>query len=158
MIQITELSFLESKKLLYTFQKLEKSYGADWYDCEEEDASYIWIIENIDNPLGFLSYKVFLHPNQRDFIYIVKIYVREAHRGENPILIDNRRVSKILFREINKKDVDLLTLESADEKLDKYYKKLGFQYNADISREIASIIGINEQVMYRAKINRKVQT
>ncbi|MFK5976820.1 MAG: hypothetical protein QM493_09955 [Sulfurovum sp.] len=73
MVEIKEFSLHESQKYLYLSQRLENSYGTDWYDCEE-DAKYIWLIENIENPLGFLSYKVLLLPNKIDFIYIVKIY------------------------------------------------------------------------------------
>ena len=74
MINIQNLDFSNSKPLLDRFQILEKSYGMDWFDCEDENAKYIWVVEDIENPLGFLSYKILPHPNQIDFIYIVKIY------------------------------------------------------------------------------------
>ena len=59
MIDIQNLDFFNSKFLLNKFQALENSYGMDWYDCEDENTEYIWILEGIDNPLGFLSYKIF---------------------------------------------------------------------------------------------------
>ena len=120
MVEVKELSFIESKKYLHLFQKLENSYGADWYDAEDEGSRYIWLIEDINKPLGFLSYKVLVLPNRIDFVYIVKIYVLKSHRGNNPILFEDERVSKILFRQIDKKGVDILTLEYACENLDFY--------------------------------------
>ena len=149
MIEIKELVFEDSKQFLDKFQKLENSYGADWYDCEDKEAKYIWLIKDIENPLGFLSYKILLHPNQKDFIYIVKIYVLEAYRGKIPILIEDERVSEILFRQINKKGVNFLTLESACDKLDNYYESLGFKYNEDISNVFSSIIGTKEKIMVK---------
>ena len=146
MIEIKELNFENSEQLLYKFQRLEKSYEVDWYDCEEEDANYIWVIENIENPLGFLSYKILLHPNQIDFIYIVKIYVLENYRGRNPQLIENERVSEILFRQIDRKGVNILTLESI-EILEIYYKRLGFKKNQEMSTFFAPIIGDNRKIM-----------
>lgn len=124
MVEIKELFYEESRGLLYKFQVSEKAYGTEWY--EDEEATYIWLIEDIKQPLGFLSYKVLIAPNKIDFIYVVKIYVLKSHRGTNPILIDDERVSKILFREIDKKGVNFLTLESACERLDLHYQKFGF--------------------------------
>ena len=147
MIEIKELNFKNSEQLLDRFQRLENSYGADWYDCEEERAKYIWLIEDIENPLGFLSYKVLLHPNKIDFIYIVKIYVLKNYRGKNPKLIEEERVPEILFRQIDKKGVNILTLESACEKLDIHYERFGFEYNEEMSDFFAPIIGTNEQIM-----------
>ena len=158
MIEIKELNFKNSEQFLDRFQRLENSYGADWYDCEEERAKYIWLIEDIDNPLGFLSYKILLHPNQIDFIYIVKIYVLKGYKKykenkeKEPILIEGKRVSEILFEKINKKGVNILTLESIEE-LDTYYEKLGFEYNEEMSNFFAPIIGTKEPIM--SKIIRK---
>jgi len=149
MVEVKELPFIESQKILNHFQLLENSYGIDWYDCEHEDAHYIWLLENIDEPLGFLSYKVLITPNKVDLIYIVKIYVLKSHRGENATLIDDERVSEILFRQIYRKGVNILTLESAHEKLDAYYKKLGFRYNKDMSDYLGLIIGTRGQIMAR---------
>jgi len=150
-VEIRESTFENSRELLAKFQRLENSYGADWYDCEEESAKYIWLIENIENPLGFLSYKVLVLPNQIDFIYIVKIYILKSHRGQNPTRIEEERVSEILFRQIDRKDVNILTLESACEELDVYYQSLGFKYNEEMSEIFAKVIGTREQIMYRAR-------
>lgn len=157
-IGIKELSFVQSAELLTKFQLLENSFGSDWYDCEKEEATYIWLMKDIKNPLGFLSYRVLILPNKIDFIYIVKIYVLEIHRGTNPSLIEGERVSEILFRQIDRKGVNILTLESACKELDIYYESLGFKYNKEISEEFAKIIGTGEEIMYRKKedINMEV--
>jgi len=130
---IKELSYEESKEYLSRFQQEEKSYGADWYDCEDHpNATYIWFlsVESIsEKPLGFLSYKKMILPNKVDFVYIVKIYALHTHRGEHPILFNGKRVSEILFDEIDKKGVNILTLESACEKLDIYYEGLGYIFS-----------------------------
>ena len=149
MIEIQNLDFSNSKFLLNKFQALEESFGVDWYDCEDENAKYIWIIKDIDNPLGFLSYKILLHPNKIDFIYIVKIYVLKYYRGKNPALIEEEKVSEILFRQIDRKEINILTLESSCEKLDNYYEKLGFEYNRDISEIFSPIVGTNEKIMVK---------
>ncbi len=149
MINIQNLDFSNSKPLLDRFQILEKSYGMDWFDCEDENAKYIWVVEDIENPLGFLSYKILPHPNQIDFIYIVKIYVLEDYRGENPRLIEEERVSEILFRQIDRQGINILTLESACERLDTHYEKLGFKYNKDVSEIFSSIIGTSEKIMVK---------
>ena len=49
MIDIQNLDFSNSRSFLKRFQILENSFGMDWYDCEDENAKYIWIIENIEN-------------------------------------------------------------------------------------------------------------
>ena len=149
MIDIQNLDFFNSKFLLNKFQALENSYGMDWYDCEDENTEYIWILEGIDNPLGFLSYKILSHPNQIDFIYIVKIYVLEDYRGKNPRLIEEERVSEILFRQIDRQGINILTLESACERLDTHYEKLGFKYNKDVSEIFSSIIGTTQKILVR---------
>lgn len=149
MIDIQNLDFSNSKPFLDRFQILEKSYGMDWYDCENENAKYIWVVEDIENPLGFLSYKILPHPNQIDFIYIVKIYVLEDYRGENPRLIEEERVSEILFRQIERQGITILTLESACTKLDIHYEKLGFKYYKDVSGVFSSIIGTTQKILVR---------
>ena len=149
MINIQNLDFSNSKPLLDRFQILEKSYGMDWFDCEDENAKYIWVVEDIENPLGFLSYKILPHPNQIDFIYIVKIYVLEDYRGKNPRLIEEERVSEILFRQIDRQGINILTLESACERLDTHYEKLGFKYNKDVSGIFSSIIGTTQKTLVR---------
>ncbi|MGJ0330077.1 GNAT family N-acetyltransferase [Aliarcobacter cryaerophilus] len=149
MIDIQNLDFHNSRFLLNKFQVLEKSFGMDWYDCEDENAKYIWIVEDIENPLGFLSYKIMPHPNKIDFIYIVKIYVLKDYRAENPKLIEEERVSEILFRQIERQGINILTLESACAKLDTHYEKLGFTYNKDLSGIFSSIIGTSEKIMVR---------
>jgi len=147
---IRELSYSDSEVYLAKFQKEEKSYSTDWYNCEDENAQYIWWLE-IEKPLGFLSYKKMILPNKIDFVYIVKIYVLKTYRGENPILVEEKRVSEKLFSELDRKGVNILTLESACENLDIFYKSLGFEYNVDISNQFASVIGTREQIMYRQK-------
>ena len=149
MIDIQNLDFFNSKFLLNKFQALENSYGMDWYDCEDENTEYIWILEGIDNPLGFLSYKILSHPNQIDFIYVVKIYVLEDYRGEDPRLIEEERVSEILCRQIDRQGINILTLESACERLDTHYEKLGFKYNKDVSGIFSSIIGTTQKILVR---------
>ena len=148
-VVIREFTFEDSRKFLNKFQLLENSYSCDWYDCEDENAKYIWLIKDIENPLGFLSYKILLHPNHKDFIYIVKIYVLKDYRGKTPILIDDERVSEILFRQIDMKNITILTLESSCEKLDIYYENLGFRYDPDVSNIFASAIGTNEKIMVK---------
>lgn len=149
MINIQNLDFSNSKPLLDRFQILEKSYGMDWYDYDDENAKYIWVVEDIENPLGYLSYKIMPHPNQIDFIYIVKIYVLENYRGKNPRLIEEERVSEILFRQIELQGISILTLESACSKLDIHYEKLGFKYNKDVSGVFSSIIGTTQKILVR---------
>ena len=149
MIDIQNLDFHNSRFLLNKFQVLEKSFSMDWYDCEDENTEYIWILEGIDNPLGFLSYKILSHPNQIDFIYVVKIYVLEDYRGEDPRLIEEERVSEILFRQIDRQGINILTLESACERLDTHYEKLGFKYNKDVSGIFSSIIGTTQKILVR---------
>lgn len=153
-VSVRELSYIDSRELLYKFQLLENSNYMDWYDCEVESANYIWLIENIVNPLGFLSYKILPLPNQTDFVYIVKIYVLETYRGSSAILIEEERASEILLRIIERKGIDILTLESACDPLDHRYKELGFEYIEEISQEFGRVIGTSEKIMYkRIRIN-----
>ena len=58
-------------------------------------------------------------------------------------------MSEILFREIAKKKINILTLESACEKLDIYYKDLGFRYDADTNNMFSSIIGTSANIMLK---------
>jgi len=158
-IDIKELSYQESQKFISAFDTLEESLYishtdrnfSDWVDVEEVRARYIWLVEDMEKPLGFLSYRVLILPNKIDFIYIVKIYVLKSHREENPILVEEERVSEILFREIDRRNVNILTLESACKKLDRYYESLGFEYNKEISDIFAQEIKTTEQIMYRKK-------
>lgn len=152
---IEELSNDDSKKYLDIFlraeeKQLKRFIGSDWYDCDDEYATYIWLLNGIDEPLGFLSYKLIFLDDTKDFIYIVKVYVLKNHRGKNPILIEERRVSHMLFQEIYQKGINILTLESADDKLDSYYKRLGFEYNEEISRILSGKIDSkNRQILHR---------
>jgi hypothetical protein len=74
----------------------------------------------------------------------------ENYRGKNPILIEERRVSHMLFQEIYQKGINILTLESADDKLDAYYKRLGFEYNEEINRILSGKIDSkNRQILHR---------
>ncbi len=148
-ISIHELSFSGSKEFLGKFQLLENSYGADWYGAEDENADYIWLVENIDNPLGFLSYKLLVLPDKTGFVYIVKLYVLKEYRSTDPVLIEEERISVILLREMERKGFDILTLESACVALDKRYRVLGFEYIEDLSREFGSVIGTSEKVLYK---------
>ena len=149
MVDIKNLDFLNSRNLLSKFQSLENSYYSDWYDCEDENAKYIWLIKDIENPLGFLSYKILPHLNQIDFIYIVKIYVLNDYRGTNPTLIEEERVSEILFRQIYRQGINILTLESACDELDVYYETLGFRYDKDVSEMFSHIVGTHEKIMVK---------
>lgn len=155
MIKIEEFSYEDSRKYLYLFQRAEEQQrnrflGTDWYDCDDENATYIWLLNDLDEPIGFLSYKRIFLDDTKDFIYIVKVYVLKNHRGKNPILIEERRVSHILFQEIYQKGINILTLESADDKLDNYYKRLGFKYNEEISRILSGKIDSkNRQILHK---------
>lgn len=153
---IQELNFIDSKRYLDTFYFKEKPSCSDWYEAEESNAQYIWKFANIDIPIGFLSYKVYQLPNTKEFLYIVKIFVLKEYRGESPILIENERVSQILFREIERKGINILTLESADIKLDGYYKKLDYKKNEEMNRIISPIIGKKRDIMVKI-INREVE-
>ena len=153
MLDIKELSYEESRGLISIFESLEEPVllSTDCVDVEESRAKYIWLIEDMKKPLGFLSYRLFILPNKIAFIYIVKIYVLGAYRGTSPILFEDRRVSEILFNEIDKRNVNILTLESACENLDRYYEGLGFKYNKEISDIFAKVIRTTEQIRYRKK-------
>jgi len=156
MIEIKEFSYFASKEYISKFEILEKPdpLSTDWIDVEDSRATYIWVLENIiDKPLGFLSYKVLILPNRIDFIYIVKIYVLHTHRGEAPNLIEGERISSILFRELAKKEINIFTLESACEQLDRYYAELGFRYIKEVSTELASVIETTAPIMH--KIEKK---
>lgn len=159
MMEIKEMSYMESRELLNKFQISEQEhdlYLTNWVDVVDESAKYIWAIENFEDPRGFLSYKILPLANANEFIYIVKIYVLKDYRGKTPILIDDERVSQILFRQISIKNVDILTLESADIKLDKYYKSMGFEYNEEKSRIYSQVIDSkNRQIMVR-EINKEI--
>lgn len=154
-----ELSYDDSRKYLYLFQREEERLlglkgqflGMDWYGCDDDkDTTFIWLLKDIDVPLGFLSYKPIFWDDTKDFIYIVKVYVLENYRGKNPILMEERRVSYMLFQEIDQKGINILTLESADDKLDNYYKRLGFEYNEEISRTLSNKIDSkNRQILHR---------
>ena len=148
-VLVRELSYIDSRELLHKFQLLENSYAADWYGAEDESADYIWLIENIVNPLGFLSYKLLVLPDKTGFVYIVKIYVLEDYRGSDAIPIEEERASEILLREIERKGINILTLESACDALDNRYEELGFEYIEEISREFGSIIGTVDKIMYK---------
>ena len=152
MIDIQDLDFSNSRFFLNKFQASENSYGMDWYDCEDENAKYIWTIEGIDNPLGFLSYKIFFDPNITEYIYIVKIYVLSQYRGQTPILIDGERVSEILFRQIEKKEIDILTLESACEGWDDYYESLGFRNMQEVSDRFSQITGTHAKIIVKTVV------
>jgi len=149
-MELQELSFSDSREFLYKFQKTEKAYGAEWYDVEESEATFIWLIEDLANPLGFLSYKIFALPESQEFLYIVKIYVLNTHRGKDALMIEGERVSEVLFRVIENKGMNILTLESSDERLDEYYKSLGFGFNPELSSMYGSIIDTrNRKIIFR---------
>jgi len=154
------MSYMESRELLNKFQISEQEhdlYLTNWVDVVDESAKYIWVIENFEDPRGFLSYKILPLANVNEFIYIVKIYVLKDYRGKTPILIDDERVSQILFRQISIKNVDILTLESADIKLDKYYKSMGFEYNEEKSRIYSQVIDSKIDKSWLEKLTKKFQ-
>lgn len=160
---IQELDYNNSRKYLEYIEKVSLSkctcleeiskFLFDWEEATDKTSQYIWVQNDIESPLGFLSYKIYPIPNSKEFLYIVKIYVLSEYRGENPILIDDERVSQLLFREIERKGINIFTLESANSKLDIYYKKLGFIENVEINRILSPIIGKNRKIM--ARINNK---
>ncbi|WP_417332555.1 GNAT family N-acetyltransferase [Halarcobacter sp.] len=152
MIDIQNLDFFNSRSFLNKFQASENSYGMDWYDCEDENAKYIWVIEGIDNPLGFLSYKILFDPSIKEYIYIVKIYVLSQYRGQTPILIEEERVSEILFRQIERQGINILTLESACEGLDNYYESLGFRNIQEVSNGISQITGTHAKIIAKTVV------
>ena len=149
MIDIQNLDFHDSRFLLNKFQGLEKSFGMDWYDCEDENAKYIWVINGVDNPLGFLSYKILFDSIIKEYIYIVKIYVLSQYRGQTPILIEEERVSEILFRQIERQGINILTLESACEELDDYYESLGFRNMQEVSDRFSQITGTHAKIIVK---------
>ncbi len=159
---IRELSYEKSIEFIKHFESLEQPniQGMDWTEIYTKDAKYIWFLElddMIEKPLGFLSYTKYILYNQINFLYIVKIYVLKTHcqgaeKNENPILINGKKVSEILFEKIDEKDINILTLESASDNLDVHYRKLGFKYNTDISIEFSSRIDTKgRKIMYRRK-------
>ncbi|WP_419777761.1 GNAT family N-acetyltransferase [Malaciobacter marinus] len=152
MIKVKNLDYVNSISLLNKFQILEESYYSDWYDCDDENAEYIWAIDGIDNPLGFLSYKILFDSNINEYIYIVKIYVLSQYRGQTPILIEGERVSEILFRQIEKKEINILTLESACDKLDDYYESLGFRNIQEISNGFSQIKGTHAKIIVKTVV------
>lgn len=152
MIDIQNLDFYNSRLLLSKFQASENSFCMDWYDCEDENAKYIWAIEGVDNPLGFLSYKVLFDSSINEYIYIVKIYVLSEYRGETPKLIEEERVSKILFRQIERQGINILTLESACEKLDDYYESLGFRNIQEVSDGFSQITGTHAKIIVKTVV------
>ena len=158
-MELQELSYDKSRELISIFESWEEPscFSIDWVDVHEPSATYIWLLEDIKEPLGFLSYKILILPNKIDFVYIVKIYVLKMHRGKNPILVEKERVSEILFRQIDRKGVDILTLESACKDLDRYYENIGFKYNKEISEIFANEIGTSEQIRYRKKENIHIE-
>ena len=159
MIDIKELSFTKSKEFISIFEFLERPLpiSMDWIDVEDANATYIWLLEDIKKPLGFISYRTLQMPNKIDFIYIVKIYVLKSHRGKEPTLIKEERVSMLLFQQVYKKSVNILTLESSDKKLDLYYQKLGFKYNVELSKELSKVIDTrNREIMYKIDTKEEV--
>ncbi len=152
MIDIQNLDFHNSRFLLNKFQGLEKSFGMDWYDCEDENAKYIWVINGVDNPLGFLSYKILFDSIIKEYIYIVKIYVLSQYRGQTPILIEEERVSEILFRQIERQGINILTLESACEELDDYYESLGFRNIQEVNNGFSQITGTHAKIIVKTVV------
>ncbi|MGD9623990.1 MAG: hypothetical protein AB7U51_04965 [Arcobacter sp.] len=152
MIDIQNLDFHNSRFLLNKFQGLEKSFGMDWYDCEDENAKYIWVIKGVDNPLGFLSYKILFDSSIKEYIYIVKIYVLSQYRGQTPILIEEERVSEILFRQIERQGINILTLESACEELDDYYESLGFRNIQEVNNGFSQITGTHAKIIVKTVV------
>ncbi|MCT7627050.1 GNAT family N-acetyltransferase [Aliarcobacter butzleri] len=152
MIDIQNLDFYDSRFLLNEFQGLEKSFGMDWYDCEDENAKYIWVINGVDNPLGFLSYKILFDSIIKEYIYIVKIYVLSQYRGQTPILIEEERVSEILFRQIERQGINILTLESACEELDDYYESLGFRNIQEVNNGFSQITGTHAKIIVKTVV------
>lgn len=152
MIDIQNLDFHDSRFLLNKFQGLEKSFGMDWYDCEDENAKYIWVINGVDNPLGFLSYKILFDSIIKEYIYIVKIYVLSQYRGQTPILIEEERVSEILFRQIERQGINILTLESACEELDDYYESLGFRNIQEVNNGFSQITGTHAKIIVKTVV------
>jgi hypothetical protein len=151
-IDIQNLDFHDSRFLLNKFQGLEKSFGMDWYDCEDENAKYIWVINGVDNPLGFLSYKILFDSIIKEYIYIVKIYVLSQYRGQTPILIEEERVSEILFRQIERQGINILTLESACEELDDYYESLGFRNIQEVNNGFSQITGTHAKIIVKTVV------
>ena len=124
----------------------------DWYDCEDENAKYIWVINGVDNPLGFLSYKILFDSIIKEYIYIVKIYVLSQYRGQTPILIEEERVSEILFRQIERQGINILTLESACEELDDYYESLGFRNIQEVNNGFSQITGTHAKIIVKTVV------
>lgn len=128
MIKFQELSYRDSSKFLYQFHQFEKKSYQDLYTDRKNDARYIWALENGENPIGFLSFNLFkLANHETQFIYIVKIYVTEKYKGKEAILIENDKISAILFKYIENKNIPILTLVPANDNLNNYYGRLNFK-------------------------------
>jgi|GEM_PF-3873292 len=146
----------ESQEYLDQFQILEYkdrcTNYANWYDSDNANF-YLWLVDTTDKieiPIGFIGYNFFALANGEEFIYIVKFFIsREYRTYDNPNdikLIEEEKASSLLFREIISKRKNIITLTSANEKLDTYYsKEYGFVYDEEICEKLASIVGENAE-------------
>lgn len=166
-MDVTHLTYKESGRLLHEFSVSERSNVREVATEWKNHANYIWIIKKalseneIDTGIGFLSYNIYpIADSIKSFIYIVKIHVLKDYRGDTPTLIDGKRASQILFDEVekiedeySKSDIDIITLISANEELDKFYKDLGFKDlpEGKVTEEYSRKISTADPIMYRIK-------
>jgi hypothetical protein len=160
-----ELPLNMSQEYLNIFESLEEPDGMDWFESDEAER-YIWLLD-ISNekeiPIGFIGYNELKLNKDEDFFYIVKVYVLGKYKQyKNPnhvTRINGDKVFSILFRRIISKGKSIITLESAHEKLDKYYEKeLGFQYNYEVSEKFSEIISSKQRnIMYLDKKRRDLK-
>jgi len=166
-MDIQHLNYTESSRYLYEFSVSEKSSVKEIATDRKNEAKYIWIVNKadiateMDKGIGFLSYSIYPIPeSDKAFIYIVKIHTLKEYRGETPITINGKRVREILFEEIEmiedvhkKLDIDIITLVSANEKLDIFYQDLGFNDlpEGSVIEKYSQLIMTNDPIMYRIK-------
>ncbi len=160
-----ELSKPESQEYIDRFQRLEYSYrvaSTDWYGSEDANF-YIWLIDITSEPeipIGFIGYKVFALDDGEAFIYIVKFFVLKEYKKynnrSNVKLVEGEKVSSLLFKEIKSKGMNIITLTSANSKLDIYYTNAyGFTHNEQICGKLADIIGeFSEGLLYLEVIKK----
>jgi len=142
-LRVVERNYRQSEELLKEFQITEKVFGCEWDDAEDENANYIWVVDIVESerPIGFLAYKLLYLREKTEFTYILKLFVLNEYRGENPILMEDERISKVLFNTVVRKGYKIVTLEPSCERLEEHYQEeFGFKYIETISKIFANVI------------------
>lgn len=149
MLSVIERDYRRSQVLLKEFQITEQVFGCEWDDAEDYAANYIWVVDIVESerPIGFLAYKLLYLKQEKAFTYILKLFVLNEYRGEDPVLMDGERVSKVLFNTVVRKGYEIVTLEPSCERLEEHYQdEFGFKYVETISKIFADAI---DAVKYR---------